>query len=106
VNRPRTVTPAETRHKSLIDKLFAGNRRVTIGRRSIPPKIYNSASTAATCCEIEVGSKFATDSHQVRQRRAAGEGQVFRDVATGGKTDRAQLLLSTLEVAWPSSSGS
>jgi DNA invertase Pin-like site-specific DNA recombinase len=66
----------------------------------------SSTSTAAAALQADHGqfgyARVSTDGQsveaQVRQLRAAGADKVFREVASGAKTDRAQLrrLLATL----------
>lgn len=46
-----------------------------------------------------VSTDGQSEAAQVRQLRAAGAGKVFREVASGAKTDRAQLRRAVAELA-------
>ena len=49
--------------------------------------------------ELENGMACESEAAQVRQLRAAGAAKVFREVASGAKTDRAQLRRAVAELA-------
>jgi DNA invertase Pin-like site-specific DNA recombinase len=79
------------------------NLRLVQGQRAVDPiELFRCVSSLQNepmiYCYARVSTGGQSEATQVRQLRAAGEKKVFREVASGAKTDRPQLRRLLAEI--------